>query len=139
MTTNSNNMIPDKISFDDLAALQLEKAADGIVTELRNEAAQEAKEGPFAGHDEEGVTCIAEAALEAAMEECSHVMVHKTMALLIFQRLISWHEAIAFKDGEDNISSAIGWAEDMGKLKVAYEALRNVRITDEDFTCDANI
>ena len=74
--------------------------------------------------------------MAAAMEECSHVMVHKTMALLIFQRLISWHEAIAFKDGEEDLSNAIGWAEDMGKLKVAYEALRKVRISDDDFTCE---
>ncbi len=132
--TSSN--IPESASTDFLASLLTEKAADKIIADLNAERLAEETEGPFNGHDEEGVICIAESALEAAIHECGHVMTHKVMALLIFQRLISWHEAIAFKDAEDNINSAIGWADDMGKLKVAYEALRNVRITDEDFTCD---
>jgi len=134
MTSN----IPESASTDFLASLLTEKAADKIINDLQREAVEESlsNEGPFDGHDEEGVICIAESALEAAIHECGHVMTHKVMGLLIFQRLISWHEAIAFKDAEDNINSAIGWADDMGKLKVAYEALRNVRITDEDFTCD---
>ena len=134
MTSN----IPESASTDFLASLLNEKAADKIIKDLQREAVEEslANEGPFDGHDEEGICCIAESAMAAAMEECSHVMVHKTMALLIFQRLISWHEAIAFKDGEEDLSNAIGWAEDMGKLKVAYEALRKVRISDDDFTCE---
>ena len=134
MTSN----IPESASTDFLASLLNEKAADKIIADLQAERLAEESAGPFNGKDEDTVIAIAESALEAAIHECGHVMTHKVMALLIFQRLISWHEAIAFKDAEENISSAIGWAEDMGKLKVAYEALRNVRITNEDFTCDPN-
>ena len=132
--------IPDQISADSLQSLLLEKTADGILDDLKKEAAVEkakADEHLFDGLTEEQVIDHAANFCGAALDECHDPMVHKLMGLQILQNFISWHEAVAFSQGEDgNIGSSIGWAEDLGKLKTAYELFKNISLGDNDFTVD---
>ena len=132
--TNSNNMIPDAISFDTLANLQMERVAESIIDDLQEEAREEqAVDSDF----ETICVAAAEAALDCALEEVKDVMVHKTMALMIMRRLMLWHETIADLEADrGNVGNALGWTEDIGKLKLAYEALRTTGVGDNDFTLE---
>ena len=134
--TSSN--IPDAISSEDLDALLSKKAADKIIADRHAEA--EAKNQGFDGCTPEQVCDIAEAALHAVMEECKSPIVHKVMALSIFDKIISWHQAMAKSHLDDNDpGSSLGWAQDAGKLQTARDILAKVTICEDDFTifdCD---
>ena len=132
--------IPDQISADSLQSLLLEKTADNLLDDLKKEAAIEkakADENLFDGLTKEQVIDHAANFCAAALEDCHDPMVHKLMGLQILQNFISWHEAVAFSNGKDgNIANSIGWAEDAGKLKAAYELFKNISLGDNDFTVD---
>ena len=93
------------------------------------------EEGPFNGFTGSQVIAAAEKAMDDLYDEIGHPMVHKALALLIINNLTSWHKSTAATSFQDDQGSCLGWAEDVGKLKVSYEALRTVQITSDDFTC----
>lgn len=135
MSTN----IPDQISADALNALLVEKTADNIIDECRAEARAEQaeKEAIFEGHTESEVITIAEAAVDCAIEECEHPIVHKVMALSILHKYIAWHETMAEHALENNdIDNAFAWSEDVGKLKQIHAMLCSVEVSPNDFTVD---
>lgn len=134
--TSSN--IPDAISTEDLGALLSEKAADKIIADCRAEA--EAEKQAFDGCTSEQVIDLAEAALLEVMEECKSPIVHKVMALSIFDKIIAWHQCMAEEALDDNdVSNAFAWAQDAGKLQTARDILAEVTVCSNDFTvCDCD-
>ena len=119
--------MPEGISTADLASL-MDKApsdADNIKSE-----------GPFDGSTAEQLLDFVDKALDSLREDIGHPLAHKVIALTVLGKLIEWHQSTATQLFNDDLTAGLGWAQDGGKLQVAYQALRTVQIGEEDFTID---
>ena len=129
--------IPDSINPDTLQSL-----FDAAIQESKEQAKDS---GPYGGYSQEAMLNIVSDAKDELLEKVSHPMAHKMMVLMIIQHFIDWHGNIAIDNvraGHESstvrqMTCGLGWAEDIGKLKAAYEIFRSVSLGDEDFTCES--
>ena len=127
--------IPDKIG-----GVELETLLAGALEEMKEQADAS---GPYGGHSKEALIALVEEHKDEMLEKVKDPMAHKLLALMIMQHFIDWHIQIAkdhVEDGHNSGSIAqmgcgLGWAEDLGKLKAAYEIFRQVGLGKHDFTC----
>ena len=131
----------EKVNLPDGISLQsLESLMDNAV---HDEEAQACAEGPYSGHSREALEAIVDDAFDDLLEKVRNPMSHKLLALKIINHFILWHETVArnhikASSNKEERVSGLGWAEDMGKLKVAFEALRICNLGSDDFTCGDN-
>ena len=114
-----------------------------LATALNEEKEQADTSGPYGGHSKEALIALVEEHKDEMLEKVRDPMAHKLLALMIMQHFIDWHREIAKSHIEEGHSSGtiaqmgcgLGWAEDYGKLKCAYEIFRRVGLGKNDFTC----
>ena len=77
---------------------------------------------------------IAGSYLDAMIEEMNgDPLIHKVAALMILKRLMSWHNAMADQRLSDGrVQEALAWAEDQGRLSIAFATLRGISVGDDD-------
>ena len=122
--------VPDHISFDDLVKLK-----DIAVSE---EKAHEVTEGPYDGKTKEQVIALADKILDDTLEECGDPIIHKLMAMKIIAKLGLWNNSMGQDILEDsgNIATCQAWTRDAGILQGAYQLVRMVGVSDDDWLID---
>ena len=103
-------------------------------------------DAPFGGYTRDQMIDLVDEAKDALMEKINDPFCHKMMAMLILDHFIAWHEDVStrlavhsVKEHETGLAlTATGWAEDLGKLKIARNIIADVNIGENDFmsTCD---
>ena len=77
---------------------------------------------------------LAEKHLAAAFDELQDPVLHKAMAVIILQNLITYHEKRSVGAlGEDAPQVAGLWARDSGRLLAALQVLQTTSVSNEDF------
>ena len=123
--------IPNSLSPDELKSLLADAKSD-----------DEAKVvGPYGGHSREAMEHIVEEHCEALMEKVRTPMADKLAMVFRLQRFIGWHEEVALmhaREGaeakeQDQINCGLGWASDLGKLKVALEIICDINLGKDDY------
>jgi hypothetical protein len=118
--------VPESISMDDLtAALETAPAEE----ELRNNLDKRE-------YSQEYIEQVASDALDMASDLVKDPVVHKVMAMMIVNRMVSWHTMVGESQLEDgNQDTAICWFRDAGKFQSMLDSLMQITVGDGDFTC----
>ena len=118
--------VPNEISMDDLtAALKTAPAEDELRSNLDKRE-----------YSQEYIEQVASDALDMASDLVKDPVVHKVMAMMIINRMVSWHTMVGecqLKD--DNQDTAICWFRDAGKFQAMMDSLIQITVGDRDFTC----
>tara|TARA_R110002050_G_scaffold150586_4_gene277427 strand:- start:377 stop:760 length:384 start_codon:yes stop_codon:yes gene_type:complete len=118
--------VPESISMDDLtAALESAPAEDELRSNLDKRE-----------YSQEYIEQVASDALDMASDLVKDPVVHKVMAMMIINRMVSWHTMVGdsqLKDG--NQDTAICWFRDAGKFQAMMDSLIQITVGDRDFTC----
>lgn len=118
--------VPESISMDDLtAALETAPAEDELRSNLDKRE-----------YSQEYIEQVASDALDMASDLVKDPVVHKVMAMMIINRMVSWHTMVGdsqLKDG--NQDTAICWFRDAGKFQAMMDSLIQITVGDRDFTC----
>ena len=121
--------VPESISMDDLnAALESAPAED----ELRSNVDKRE-------YTQEYIEQVASDALDMASDLVKDPLVHKVMAMMIVNRMVTWHTVVGeanLKEGSQD--TAICWFRDAGKFQAMLDSLIQITIGDSDFTCIHN-
>jgi DNA-dependent RNA polymerase auxiliary subunit epsilon len=118
--------VPESFSMDELtAALESAPAED----ELRSNVDKRE-------YSQEYIEQVASDALDMASDLVKDPLVHKVMAMMIVNRMISWHTMVGESQLEDgNQETAICWFRDAGKFQAMMDSLIQITVGDSDFTC----
>ena len=118
--------VPNEISMDDLtAALESAPAEEELRSNLDKRE-----------YSQEYIEQVASDALDMASDLVKDPVVHKVMAMMIINRMVSWHTMVGdsqLKDG--NQDTAICWFRDAGKFQSMLDSLIQITVGDSDFTC----
>ena len=118
--------VPNEISMDDLtAALESAPAED----ELRSNVDKRE-------YSQEYIEQVASDALDMASGLVKDPLVHKVMAMMIINRMVTWHTTVGehnLKEGQQD--TAICWFRDAGKFQSMMDSLIQITVGDDDFTC----
>jgi hypothetical protein len=118
--------VPESFSMDDLtAALESAPAED----ELRSNVDKRE-------YSQEYVEQVASDALDMASDLVKDPVVHKVMAMMIINRMVTWHTTVGehnLKEGQQD--TAICWFRDAGKFQSMMDSLIQITVGDGDFTC----
>lgn len=118
--------VPESISMDDLtAALESAPAEEELRSNLDKRE-----------YSQEYIEQVASDALDMASDLVKDPVVHKVMAMMIINRMVSWHTMVGdsqLKDG--NQDTAICWFRDAGKFQSMLDSLIQITVGDADFTC----
>ena len=117
--------VPESISMDDLNALSEIAPAE---EELRSNL--EKRE-----YSQEYIEKAAEDALDMASDLVKDPVVHKVMAMMIINRMITWHTMVGEANLENSKDSAVCWFRDAGKFQSMMDSLMMITVGDHDFTC----
>ena len=99
---------------------------------------RKAVNAPFNGYTEEDVREMAHSAVQAAIEEIGHPMVHKAMLLFLLEHMLQWHSRVGAEIAEegDDGRTAMGWLRDAGKFQAMCNILTTISVCQEDFLMD---
>ena len=118
--------VPNKISMDDLtAALESAPAEEELRTNLEKRE-----------YSQEYIEQVASDALDMASDLVKDPVVHKVMAMMILNRMATWHSMVGeanYKDGQEE--TAVCWLRDAGKFQSMMDSLVVISVGDSDFTC----
>jgi len=118
--------VPNEISMDDLtAALETAPAEDEMRTNIDKRE-----------YSQEYVEQVASDALDMASDLVKDPVVHKVMAMMILNRMATWHSMVGeanYKDGQKE--TAVCWFRDAGKFQSMMDSLVVISVGDHDFTC----
>ena len=111
MTTSA----PDSFNMDDLSKL-LETA--------QSEEELHAADNSDKELTPEFIEGIASECLDLATEKCKDPLVHKVMAMMIINNMISWHRHVALRQLEEENEASMGaWMRDAGKFQACMDIL----------------
>jgi len=118
--------VPNEISMDDLtAALESAPAEEELRSNLDKRE-----------YSQEYIEQVASDALDMASDLVKDPLVHKVMAMMIVNRMISWHTMVGDSQLEDgNQETAVCWYRDAGKFQAMMDSLIQITVGDSDFTC----
>ena len=118
--------VPESISMDDLnAALETAPAEEELRSNLDKRE-----------YSQEYIEQVASDALDMASDLVKDPVVHKVMAMMIVNRMVTWHTMVGdsqLKDG--NQDTAVCWFRDAGKFQAMMDSLIQITVGDRDFTC----
>ena len=118
--------VPNEISMDDLtAALETAPAEDELRSNLDKRE-----------YSQEYIEQVASDALDMASDLVKDPVVHKVMAMMILNRMATWHSMVGeanYKDGQEE--TAVCWFRDAGKFQSMMDSLVVISVGDRDFTC----
>ena len=118
--------VPNEISMDDLtAALESAPAEEELRTNLEKRE-----------YSQEYIEQVASDALDMASDLVKDPVVHKVMAMMILNRMATWHSMVGeanYKDGQEE--TAVCWFRDAGKFQSMMDSLVVISVGDRDFTC----
>ena len=118
--------VPESISMDDLtAALESAPAEEELRSNLDKRE-----------YSQEYIEQVASDALDMASDLVKDPVVHKVMAMMILNRMASWHSMVGeanYKDGQEE--TAVCWFRDAGKFQSMIDSLVVISVGDRDFTC----
>ena len=118
--------VPESFSMDQLAAALESAPAE---EELRSNVDKRE-------YTQEYIEQVASDALDMASDLVKDPLVHKVMAMMIVNRMITWHTMV----GETNLEegqkeTGICWLRDAGKFQSMFDSLIQITVGDNDFTC----
>ena len=118
--------IPESFSIDDLtAALESAPAEEELRSNLDKRE-----------YSQEYVEQVASDALDMASDLVKDPVVHKVMAMMIINRMVTWHTMVGDSQLKDNNQdTAICWFRDAGKFQSMMDSLIQITVGDRDFTC----
>ena len=90
-------------------------------------------------YTQEYIEQVASDALDMASDLVKDPLVHKVMAMMIVNRMVTWHTVVGeanLKEGEQD--TAICWFRDAGKFQAMLDSLIQISVGDNDFTCIHN-
>ena len=118
--------VPESFSMDDLtAALETAPAEEELRTNLEKRE-----------YSQEYIEQVASDALDMASDLVKDPVVHKVMAMMIINRMVTWHTMVGESQLEDhNQETAICWFRDAGKFQAMMDSLIQITVGDRDFTC----
>ena len=118
--------VPESISMDDLnAALESAPAEE----EMRSNVDKRE-------YTQEYIEQVASDALDMASDLVKDPLVHKVMAMMIINRMVTWHTVVGEANlKEDSQDTAICWFRDAGKFQAMLDSLIQITVGDSDFTC----
>ena len=112
--------------MDDLtAALESAPAEEELRTNLEKRE-----------YSQEYIEQVASDALDMASDLVKDPVVHKVMAMMILNRMATWHSMVGeanYKDGQEE--TAVCWFRDAGKFQSMMDSLVVISVGDRDFTC----
>ena len=118
--------VPESFSMDDLtAALETAPAEEELRTNLEKRE-----------YSQEYIEQVASDALDMASDLVKDPVVHKVMAMMILNRMATWHSMVGeanYKDGQKE--TAVCWLRDAGKFQSMMDSLVVISVGDRDFTC----
>jgi len=118
--------VPESFSMDDLtAALETAPAEEELRTNLEKRE-----------YSQEYIEQVASDALDMASDLVKDPVVHKVMAMMILNRMATWHSMVGeanYKDGQQE--TAVCWFRDAGKFQSMMDSLVVISVGDRDFTC----
>ena len=118
--------VPNEISMDDLtAALETAPAEEELRTNLEKRE-----------YSQEYIEQVASDSLDMASDLVKDPVVHKVMAMMILNRMATWHSMVGeanYKDGQQE--TAVCWFRDAGKFQSMMDSLVVISVGDRDFTC----
>ena len=90
-------------------------------------------------YTQEYIEQVASDALDMASDLVKDPLVHKVMAMMIVNRMVTWHTMV----GETNLKegsqeTGICWLRDAGKFQSIMDTLIQITVGDDDFTCIHN-
>ncbi len=86
-------------------------------------------------YSQEYIEQVAEDALDMASDLVKDPVVHKVMAMMIINRMITWHTMVGEANLENSKDSAVCWFRDAGKFQSMMDSLMMITVGDHDFTC----
>ena len=117
--------VPNEISMDDLNVLSETAPAE---EELRSNVDKRE-------YTQEYIEQVAEDALDMASNLVKDPLVHKIMAMMIINRMVTWHTMVGENNLENSQDSAVCWFRDAGKFQAMMDSLVMISVGDHDFTC----
>jgi DNA-dependent RNA polymerase auxiliary subunit epsilon len=118
--------VPESFSMDELtAALESAPAEEELRTNLEKRE-----------YSQEYIEQVASDALDMASDLVKDPVVHKVMAMMILNRMATWHSMVGeanYKDGQEE--TAVCWFRDAGKFQSMMDSLVVISVGDRDFTC----
>ena len=90
-------------------------------------------------YTQEYIEQVASDALDMASDLVKDPLVHKVMAMMIVNRMVTWHTVVGeanLKEGSQD--TAICWFRDAGKFQSMFDSLIQISVGDNDFTCIHN-
>jgi len=117
--------VPESISMDDLNALSETAPAED---ELRSNVDKRE-------YTQEYIEQVASDALDMASDLVKDPLVHKVMAMMIINRMVTWHTMVGESNLENSKESAVCWFRDAGKFQAMMDSLVMISVGDGDFTC----
>ena len=118
--------VPESISMDDLNALSESAPSE---EEMRSNVDKRE-------YTQEYIEQVASDALDMASDLVKDPLVHKVMAMMIINRMVTWHTVVGeanLKEGSQD--TAICWFRDAGKFQSMFDSLIQITVGDSDFTC----
>ena len=118
--------VPNSFSMDELtAALESAPAEDELRSNLEKRE-----------YSQEYIQKVAEDALNMASDLVKDPLVHKVMAMMIVNRMVTWHTVVGETNLEDGSQdTAICWFRDAGKFQSMLDSLIQISVGNNDFTC----
>ena len=87
-------------------------------------------------YTQEYIEQVASDALDMASDLVKDPLVHKVMAMMIVDRMVTWHTMVGKVNlQEGSQDTAICWFRDAGKFQAMLDSLIQISIGDNDFTC----
>ena len=118
--------VPNGISMDDLNALSESAPAE---EEMRSNVDKRE-------YTQEYIEQVTSDALDMASDLVKDPLVHKVMAMMIINRMVTWHTVVGEANlKEDSQDTAICWFRDAGKFQAMLDSLIQITVGDSDFTC----
>jgi len=118
--------VPNEISMDDLTAALASAPSE---EELRSNLDKRE-------YSQEYIEQVASDALDMASDLVKDPVVHKVMAMMILNRMATWHSMVGeanYKDGQEE--TAVCWFRDAGKFQSMFDSMIQINIGTNDFTC----
>ncbi len=125
MTQSFN--VPDKISMDELGNyLEKAQSVDRESSNFEDDVLDTAYE------------LVYSIAINVCKEEEQDpLLVHKAMAMIILQGMVTYHCKVAEKlHAEGKWDKTIGWSRDAGKFQAMLNIIRSVSVCPNDFMID---
>ena len=87
-------------------------------------------------YTQEYIEQVASDALDMASDLVKDPLVHKVMAMMIVNRMVTWHTVVGETNLEDGSQdTAICWFRDAGKFQAMLDSLIQISVGNNDFTC----